>query len=176
MANFSQGTFDPMIRAAGGFAIISGIVSAVGVVFLITMFILFARHNQAGGETIGLLNDICVALQYLMTIPIAIALYRILSPHNPSLIRTGTIIGILSMLVVIALQLALVFGVLTFKQQGVWASLAIVGGIGAWLIITGMVARSANIFPNSVLMSAIAVPYFGYPAWAFWIGRQLFGF
>lgn len=165
-----------MIRAAGGFAIISGIISTVGVVFLITMFILFARSNQTGGETIGLLNDICVALQYLLTIPIALALYQILSPHNPSLIRIGTIIGIISMLVVIVLQLALVFGMLTFQQQVVWASLAMIVGVGAWLIITGIVARSANVFPNSVLMSVIAVPYFGYPAWAFWIGRQLFGF
>jgi len=176
MANFTQGTFDPMIRAAGGFAIISGIVSAVGVVFLITMFILFAKSNQTGGETIGLLNDICVALQYMMTIPIALALYRILSPHNPSLIRTGTIIGIISMLVIVALQLALIFGILTFQQQVVWASLAMIGGVGTWLVITGIVAQSANIFPHSVLMSIIAVPYFGYPAWAFWVGRQLFGF
>jgi hypothetical protein len=168
--------FDPMIRAAGGFAIISGIISAVGVVFLVTMFVLFARSNQAQGEMIGMLNDICVALQYLLTIPIALALYRILLPHNPSLIRLGTIIGILSMLVVIALQLALIFGVLTFQQQAVWVSLAIIMGVGAWLLITGLVARSASVFPNSVLMSAIAVPYFGYPVYVFWLGRQLLGF
>lgn len=173
--NISQGSIDPLIRAAGGFAIISGIVSAVGVVFLITMFILFATSHQAQGETIGLLNDICVALQYMMAIPIALALYRILSPINPSLLRIGTIIGIASMLLVITLQLALVFGILTFQQQGVWASLAIVVGIGTWLIITGITARSANVFPHSILMSAIAVPYFGYPVWAFWLGKQLFG-
>ena len=166
---------DPMIRAAGGFAIVSGIISAVGVVFLITMFVLFATSRQAQGETIGLLNDICVALQYLLTIPIALALYRLLSPHNPSLIRIGTIIGIASMLVVIALQLALIFGVLTFQQQAVWVSLAMVGGVGAWLVITGLVARSTGVYPKSVLMSAIAVPYFGYPAWAFWVGRHLLG-
>ncbi len=175
MMNISQGSIDPLIRAAGGFAIISGIVSAVGVVFLITMFILFATSHQAQGETIGLLNDICVALQYMMAIPIALALYRILSPINPSLLRIGTIIGIASMLLVITLQLALVFGILTFQQQGVWASLAIVVGIGTWLIITGITARSANVFPHSILMSAIAVPYFGYPVWAFWLGKQLFG-
>ena len=175
MTSVTQTTIDPMIRAAGAFTIVSRIISAVGVVFLITMFVLFAKSNQAQGETIGTLNDICVALQYLLTIPIALALYQILSPHNPSLIRIGTIIGILSMLVVIALQLALIFGVLTFQQQGVWASLAMILGVGAWLVITCLVARSASIFPNSVLMSAIAVPYFGYPVWAFWLGKQLLG-
>jgi len=175
MSSVAQNTFDPMMRAAGGFAIVSGIISAVGVVFLITMFVLFATSHQAQGETVGLLNDICVALQYLLTIPIAWALYRILSPHNPVLIRIGTLIGIVSMLVVIALQLALVFGVLTFQQQGVWVSLAIIIGVGSWLVITGLVARSTGTFPHSVLMSALAVPYIGFPAWAFWLGRHLFG-
>lgn len=175
MTSVAQNAIDPMMRAAGGFAIVSGIISAVGVVFLVTMFVLFATSHQAQGETVGMLNDICVALQYLLTIPIALALHRILLPHNPALIRIGTIIGITSMLVIIALQLALVFGVLTFQQQGVWASLAIIGGVGAWLVITGLVARSTGIFPRSVLMSAIAVPYFGYPAWAFWVGIHLLG-
>ena len=124
MTDITQATFDPMLRAAGGFAIVSGIISAVGVVFLITMFVLFARSNQALGETIGMLNDICVALQYLLTIPIAFALYRILLLYNPPLIRLGTTIGIISMLIVIALQLALIFGVLTFQQQVVWNILA----------------------------------------------------
>lgn len=168
--------FDPMIRAAGGFAIVSGIISAVGVVFIITMFVLFATSRQVQGETVGLLNDICVALQYLLTIPIALALYRILLPHNPALIRLGTIIGVVSMLIVISLQLALIFDVLTFQQQVVWVSLAMIVGVGAWLVITGLVSRSAGVFPNSVLMSAIAVPYFGYPFWAFWLGRHLIAF
>jgi len=173
LTDVAQTTMDPLIRAAGGFAIVSGIISAVGVVFLITMFILFATSHQAQGETIGLFNDICVALQYLLTIPITLALYRILSPHNPSLMRIATLLGIASMLVVIALQLALVFGVLTFQQQALWVSLAMLVGVGTWLVITGLVTRSAGVFPNSVIMSSIAVPYFGYPVWAFWLGRHL---
>lgn len=166
-------TSDPIIRAAGGFAVVSGITSIFGVIFLITMFALFGRSSLELGGTFGLLNDIIVAFQYLLTIPVAIALYKILSPYNPSLIRTGTIIGIVSMVVVIILQLALVFEVLTFQQQVIWASLFMFLGIGSWLVITGMVARSTNIFPNSVLISSIAVPYFGFPVWAIWLGQIL---
>jgi len=166
---------DPLIRAAGGFAIISGIISAVGVVLLITMFILFATPYKEQGETVGMLNDICVAAQYLLTIPIALALHRILAPHNPALIRIATLVGITAMLVTILLQLALVFGVLSFQQQAVWVSLAMLIGVGTWLVITGLVARSAGILPHSLLMSAVAVPYLGYPAWAFWLGWQLLG-
>jgi hypothetical protein len=166
-------TSDPIIRAAGGFAIVSGILSVFGIIFLITMFALFGRSNMELGGTFGLLNDIIVALQYLLSIPVAIALYRILSPYNPLLIRAGTIIGIVSILAVIILQLALVFEVLTFQQQALWISLFMLLGIGSWLVITGLVARSTEQFPNSVLMSSIAVPYFGFPVWAIWLGRIL---
>jgi hypothetical protein len=79
------------------------------------------------------------------------------------------------MLVVIGLQLALVFGVLTFEQQVLWVSLAMILGVGAWLMITGLVARSTGRLPNSVLMSSVAVPYLGYPVWAFWLGQRLLG-
>ena len=176
MTNVTQTlTSDPVIRAAGGFAIVSGIISAIGVVCLITMFVLFATPLKELGLTFGLLNDICVAVQYLLTIPIALALYWILLPHNPALVRLATIVGIAMMLVVIGLQLALIFGVTTFEQQVVWVSLAMIVGVGSWLVITGLVARSTGRLPNSVVMSAVAVPYFGYPVWAFWLGRHLLG-
>jgi hypothetical protein len=162
-----------MIRAAGGFAIASGIVSAIGLAFLIAMFALFATPNKTLGYTFGLLNDICVAIQYLLTIPVALAMYRLLLPHNPLLIRIATIVGIAMMLVVILLQLALIFGVLPFEKQVVWVSLAMIVGVGSWMVITGLVARSTGRLPGSVLMSAVAVPYVGHPLWAFWLGRNL---
>ena len=174
MTGFTQPVpSDTMIHAAGGFAIVSGIISAIGVVFLIAMFVLFATPLKELGFTFGLLNDICVALQYLLTIPIAFALYRILLPHNPAWIRIATLVGIAAMLAVIVLQLALIFGVLTFQRQVLWVSLAMIVGVGSWLVITGLVARSTGRLPNSLMMSAVAVPYVGYPVWAFWLGRYL---
>ena len=166
---------DPLIRAAGGFAIVSGIISAIGVVCLVTMFALFATPNRTLGLNFGMLNDICVALQYLLTIPIALALYRILMPYNPALIRLATVVGVAAMVAVILLQLALIFGMMTFEKQVVWVSLAMIVGVGAWLVITGLVARSTGRLPNSLLMSGLAVPYVGYPVWAFWLGQRLLG-
>ena len=166
---------DPLIRVAGGFAMVSAIISAFGIVFLIAMYVLFATSLKEKGFFWGLLNDTCVAIQYSLTIPIALALYRILSPNNPTLILIATVIGISAMLMVIALQLALIFKVLPFQKQVVWVSIGIVVGIGSWLLITGLVARSTERMPNSVLMSAVAVPYFGFPAWAVWLGQLLLG-
>jgi hypothetical protein len=166
---------DPLIRAAGGFAIVSGIISAIGVVCLVTMFALFATPNRSLALTFGMLNDICITIQYLLTIPIALALYRILAPYNSALIRLATIEGIVAMIAVILLNLALIFGVMTFEQQAPWVTLAMIVGVGAWLVITGLVARSTGRLPNSLLMSGLAVPYVGYPVWAFWLGRLLLG-
>ena len=166
-------TPDPLIRAAGACAIVSGLISAVGVVLLIRMFVLFATPDRALGLMFGKLNDICVALQYLLTIPIALALQRILGLRQPTLITIATVVGIAMMLVVVGLQLALIFGVLTFERQVVWVSLAMMVGVGSWLMITGWVAQSSGRLPHSLLMSVVAVPYLGYPVWAFWLGRRL---
>ncbi len=163
------------IHVAGVIAILTGIISAIGVVFLIAMFISFATQYKQLGQTIGMLNDICVALQYLLTIPIALTLYRILVGYNPVLMLITTIVGIVAMLAVIGLQLALIIGVLTFERQVVWVSMAIILGVGSWLAITGLVAQSTGRLPNSLRMSLLAVPYLGYPAWAFWLGRCLLG-
>lgn len=172
-ANAQTVTPDTLIRAAGGFAIASGIIATFGVVFLIAMFIFFATPLKSSGATIGMLNDICVAIQYLLAIPIALALRQILLPYNPTLIRVATVEGVLMMLVVVGLQLALILGLLTFKQQVGWVSLAMLVGIGAWLVITGLVSHSTGEFPNSLWMSSLAVPYVGYPLWAFWLARHL---
>jgi hypothetical protein len=77
------------------------------------------------------------------------------------------------LLITVGLQLLLIFKVLTFEQQVMWISLAMILGVGSWLVITGLVARSTNRLPNSLLMSILAVPYFGYPVWAFWLGQLL---
>jgi hypothetical protein len=160
--------------AAGRIAILSGIVAAVGVVFLILFYVLFfATSLKATGQTFGWLNDICVGVQYLLAIPLALSLRRVLRPYAPALVDSTTIVGVASMLVVTALQTALVLGLLTFEQQVLWVSLALVVGVGFWLVITGLVARSTKSFPNSLRISLLAVPYFGYPIWAFWLGRNL---
>jgi hypothetical protein len=163
----------PFIRTAGNLSLVSASIATVGVVFLIIMFVLFATPYRELALTFGRLNDICIAIQYSLTIPLALVLDRLLRPYRPTLIRLATGLGIASMLVVILLQLALIFGLLSFEMQVGWVTLAMIGGVGLWLIVTGFVARSTDGMPRSVLMSALAVPYLGYPVWAFWLGRRL---
>jgi hypothetical protein len=63
--------------------------------------------------------------------------------------------------------------VLAFAQQVIWLSLVMILGVGSWLVITGLVARSTHRLPNSLLISLLAVPYLGFPVWAFWLGQNL---
>ncbi len=158
---------------AGRIAIVIGIISAVGVVFLIVFYVLyFATPLRDLAALFGWLNDVLVGIQYLLTIPLVLSLRRILWQGAPTLIEVATFVGIASMLVVVVLQTALVLGVLTFQQQVVWVSLAIVG-VGFWLVTTALVARGTGRFPKSLRMSLLAVPYLGYPIWALWLGRRL---
>jgi hypothetical protein len=161
------------IHIAGRIAILSGIISAIGVVFIIAMFGSFATPKKELGLTFGLLNDICAVLQYLLAIPIALALHRILVVYNPALMRVATITGVAALLITVGLQLLLIFKVLTFEQQVIWVSLAMILGVGSWLVIAELVARSTHRLPNSLLMSILPVPYLGFPVRAFGLGQNL---
>lgn len=159
---------------AGRIAIVSGVIAAVGVVCLILLYVLlFATPLRDVALLFGGLNDALIVIQYLLTIPLALSLRRILRPHAPTRIGVATFVGIASMLVVVALQSALVLGVLTSQQTMVWVALAMIVGVGFWLVTTALVARATGRFPNSLRMSIMAVPYLGYPIWAIWLGRHL---
>ena len=84
----------PEVHGVGVIAILTGIISAIGVVFLIAMFILFMTPYRELGMQAGMANDICVALQYMLTIPVALTLYSLLRTFNPALLRIATIVGI----------------------------------------------------------------------------------
>lgn len=158
------------IHFARRIAKLSGIISAVGLVFFIGLYAFYATPLKELGPTLGTINDVCVTIQYLLAIHIALALFRILVIHNPALIRIATAAGIVGMLSTIGLQLLVIFGALTFEQQLPWISPAMIVGVGSSLVITSVVARSTARLPNSVLMSILAVPYFGYPFWGILVG------
>ena len=154
-----------LIRVAGWFACASGVVSIFGVVFFVGML--------AVKGPFGRLNDICVMIQYLLALPIPLALHRLLQARAPFLSKLAMLIGIVGMMAVVVLQLLLVVGVLSFSEQVGPVTFALVVVVGAWLVITGYLNRSTGKLPRSMLMSIVAVPYFGYPVWAFWLGRHL---
>ncbi len=163
------------VRAAGVVALATGAISAVGVVLLLAMFASFARPALAPGIPFGSLNDLCVAIQYGLAIVLALVLHRLLLPYNPPWMRIATVLGIAGMVALVLLQAALLLGLLPFERQVGWVVLAMFGGVGPWLVITGMVAKATGQMAGSMAMSIAAVPYFGFPVWAIWLGLRLLG-
>lgn len=170
---FQTSPSEARIHLFGALAIVTGVVAAIGVVLLVAMFLLFALKNMELGLRVGRLNDICVAIQYTLTIPLALLLHRLLLPHNARWMPIATALGILGMVAIVLLQLALVFELLPFERQVGWVTLAMFGAVGPWLVIIGLAARSTEKMPHSLLMSLLAVPYLGFPAWAIWLGKRL---
>jgi hypothetical protein len=156
---------------AGWCAYASGVVSLIGIVFLILMFIGFSTNNLRL-QGFGTLNDICVVIQYLLALPITLTLHQSLKSHGLILSRAATLIGIAGIIAVMVLQWLLVSGVLTFEEQIGPVMIALLG-VGIWLVITGYLGRLAGNMPRSLLMSVLAAFYLGYPIWAIWLGKRL---
>lgn len=146
-------------------AFASGTIATIGLGFW------FARFAFPGGR-IGWLNDVFVMIQYALALPIAVVLHRLLRHYHPGFSLAAMVVGIVGMLAVVVLQFMLVVRALTFAQQVVPVTTAILV-VGGWLVMTGYQGRSTDLLPRGLLMSLLAVPYFGYPIWAFWLGRTL---
>jgi hypothetical protein len=159
-------------QIAGWAAYTSGLIGAVSVFF----FVLFAGAYVTTGRPapwpIGRINDLTSLLMYLVALPIPVALYQRLKARAAVLSRVALGLGMTGMVAVVVLQYLLVAGVLTFAQQGGPVAVAILV-VGVWLLITGYLGQANGALPRGVLFSWLAVPYFGYPVWAFWVGRLL---
>ena len=157
---------------AGLSAYASGMIGAVSVIFFMLFVGAYVTTGRPAPWPIGWINDVTSMLMYLTALPIPVALYDLLKGRALGLNRVALAIGIAGMAAVVVLQYLLLTHVLTFAQQGG----PVIGAIlmvGIWLLITGHLGQSSGKLPRAMLFSALAVPYFGYPVWAFWLGRRL---
>jgi len=150
----------------------SGMIGAVSVIFFMLFVGAYVTTGRPAPWPIGRINDVTSMAMYFVALPIPVALYCQLKGRAPGLNRAAMVLGIAGMLTVVVLQYLLLAHILTFAQQGGPVTVAILV-IGIWLLITGYLGQSSGILPRAMLFSALAVPYFGYPVWAFWLGRRL---
>ena len=152
-------------RVAVWCAYASGVVSIFGIVFLLGFFTTFIGP-------LGTLNDIAVVVQYVLMIPIAVALHQMLRLSRPNLSLTAVLLGVAGMIAVIVLQTLLVVDVLSFEQQ---IGMVIAGFLVvlAWFVMLHYLGRSTDKLPKSMLLYALAGLYFGYRFWAFSLARGL---
>ena len=151
---------ETLVRVARWCAYVSGVVCIFGIAFLVAFY-------TFGPGYFGTINDITVIVQYALALPIVITLHRILGPP-----LAATLAGIGGMLAVIVLQILLVADVLSFGEQVGMVIVAFMV-ILAWFVITGNLGRSNDRVPKGTVLHVLAGLYFGYPVWAFSVGRRL---
>jgi hypothetical protein len=156
----------------GWAAYANGVVSAIGLVFLIAMFASFAAGATSPGLVFGWINDISAVLAALLMLPLVVALHFLLRPHAPIMSGLAIVIGFGANLAIMVLQSLLVVGALTFQEE-VGPVLIAFLFLVVWLMMTGYLGNSIGALPHGLRMGLLAVTYVGYPIWAFWLGRHL---
>ena len=78
-----------------------------------------------------------------------------------------------AMVPIVVLQVLLLAGLLPFEEQIGLISIAFMFLV-IWFLGTGYLRRSTGRLPGrTLLMSLLGASSFGYPIWAFWLGRHL---
>ncbi len=154
-----------LFRVAGWCGYASGVAFIIAWVPLLTSF--------AFGANIPYLNDSAAVVQYLLALPITFALHRLLQARAPVLSRVAMLSGIVGIFAVAVIQLVWIVALLPSWTTYLILLTTAFLMIGVWLVITGYLGRFTGKLPHSMLMSILAAMYFGYPVWAFWLGKRL---
>ena len=161
-----------VLRLGGWAAYANGVVSAVGLVFLVAMYASFAVGATSPGLVFGWINDVSAVLAASLMLPLVVALHVLLRPHAPIMSGLAMVIGFGANLAIMVLQSLLVVGALTFQDE-IGPVLIAFLVLVVWLVLTGYLGSSSGALPHGLRMGLLAVTYFGYPIWAFWLGRHL---
>jgi hypothetical protein len=160
-------------RGLGGpLLIVSGVVAAFGVVFLALMFAAFATGARDAGLAFGQTNDVLVLVGYLLAMPAVPAVGAMVRPGLGGGRDGLVLIGLTGLAAVVALQLLLVAGTLTFEEQVGPVSIAMLV-LGLWFVAVGWLGSARGVLPRGRRMGVLAALYVGYPIWAIWLGRRL---
>lgn len=161
-----------VLRLGGRAAYANGMVAAVGLLFLVAMFVSFAVGATSIGLVFGWINDVSGVVAALLMLPLVVAVHVLLRPHAPILSRLATVIGLGANLAILVLQSLLVLGALAFQEE-VGPVLIAFLFLVVWLVLTGYLGSSSGALPHGLRMGLLAVTYVGYPIWALWLGRHL---
>jgi hypothetical protein len=159
-------------RTVGLVTVASGVVGALGIVFLGGMFTAFAAGAQQLGERLGWINDVLVLLSYALLMPSVLATRGRLLRSSPRLANATTVIGLATLAAVTVSQAMLVTGVITFEQQLPSFSLFLVA-LGAYFVPVGWAGKRSGALRVGPWTGLAATLYLGVPVWAIRLGRQL---
>jgi hypothetical protein len=142
----------------------SGLVALIGITAMIIYYTI--------GGIWTLLPDVSVTVQYVLMLPIALEVHRLVRHSNPFRSQVLLVTGCVGMLIVITLQSLLLAGVLYLPEQLYMVTPAFMVVV-VWFCLTGRLGRKTGHLPQGLVLHILAGLFFGYPVWAFIFGRQL---
>ncbi len=160
------------MRLAGLVSLVSAMVSAVALGFLIAMFVAFGVGAASVGRAFGAINDGLILVAYLLAAPGVVATMAVLHARRPGLTMAAGLFALAAIAAITVLQWQLVVGGLTFEQQIGPVSVAFLV-LGGWFVLSGYIG--AGLLPYGVGTGVLAALYIGYPILAFRLGRVLWG-
>jgi len=160
------------LRVAGWSLILAALVAVVGIVFLAIMYASFAAGVQRDGQRYGGINDILVAVQYLLMLPAIAAAFVLGRARWPGRSLAIALAGVVLVGVIVLLQGLLIGGAMTFEQQVGPLSIMLVL-LAAWFVAIGWLFTALGLVRRGIVLGLLAATYLGFPIWAFWLGRAL---
>jgi hypothetical protein len=156
------------LRLLAGWSVwASGVVAILGILPFATF---------PFGISLPRLNDSAVLVQYLLALPVILVVFPILRARSPIGGPIIALVGTAGILGTALVQLTWMFepfGPLDWLEYIVLIGTSM-AMIGVFLIVTSLYVTSTAqpALPN-VYRGILAATYFGYPIWAFWLGRQI---
>lgn len=165
-----------MRRLAGYAALASGLLGIPMVLTLVAMYAGFAMGPNARplALQLGAINDALAIAVYGLALPVVPAMHVLVRETGNARSLLLAAIGAVGIVVTMILQWMLVTGALTFEQQIVPVSIALLA-VGVWIVGTGLLARRIGFLPNGVRDGLLGASYFAYPVWALKVGPRLVG-
>ena len=162
------------LRVVGAAMLASGVAAVPMVATLLAMYVGFALGPDARPTALrlGAINDALAIVVYGLALPVVPAMHVLLRETGTTRSLLLAAIGAAGILVTMILQWLLVTGALTFEQQIIPVSIALLA-VGAWMVGTGVLAQRTGLLPRGLRDGLLGALYVGYPAWAFGIGRRL---
>ncbi|MDA0797314.1 MAG: DUF998 domain-containing protein [Chloroflexi bacterium] len=142
----------------------SAAASVIGIVYLVGFF-------ASGVGELGTANDVAVIAQYLLMIPMALALHRAISQNGAVVMPVTLAVGVGGMIGVVVLQGLLVANAIAFEIYIVMVNIGFIVVLG-WLLALKR-GSGGSAMPGSTALTALAGLYVGYPLWALVAVRRL---
>jgi hypothetical protein len=162
-----------IVRVACRALQVAAIVSTAGIVFLVGMFASFAVGSSSVAMVLGTINDALVAVQYVLLLPVVVALGSgALGGGSPQSRRVIAALGVVGIAGVAVLQGLLAAGVLTFEQEIGPAGIAYIP-LAAWFVASGRQAARSGLDERGTAFGIVGASYLGFPVWAWRMAGRL---